>query len=105
MRIDQLIQLLEQEMAQKRDGLCISSELFQALVGVTKKVAPFDWVSWQEGREAVNARDFSKLTQQEHLMLYVALMRNDRFCEGALAAALADGLLLEISTSMQTLEH
>ncbi|RUM53660.1 MAG: hypothetical protein DSY85_08555 [Marinomonas sp.] len=105
MTVDQLIVLLKKEMSSDAQSLYISSELHKALFDITDEVVPFDWVSWDEGREAITGRDFSKLTRYEHLQLFVALIRNDCFCEGALSSALGSGLLLDIAQSMQQLEQ
>ena len=53
----------------------------------------FDWSSWDEGRRIANA-GVDEIKKQDLLticMLLTAIIRNDRFCEGALTTFFEDG--------------
>lgn len=57
-------------------------------------VIPFDWSEWQEGRDWYASTDDSKydsLDSETALKLLTAVMRNDRFNEGALMSAFESG--------------
>lgn len=63
----------------------------------------FDWVSWDEGRKI--ARDESFDLDSTDLItkckLITAIVRSNRFCEGALADAFGSGLILKILKSIE----
>ena len=57
-------------------------------------VIPFDWGNWQEGRDWYARTDESKydsLDSETALKLLTAVIRNDRFNEGALMRAFESG--------------
>lgn len=57
-------------------------------------VVPFDWSKWDEGRKwYTDASDqkYKTLDQETALKLLTAVIRNDRFNEGALLRAFEDG--------------
>jgi len=58
----------------------------------------FDWGSWEEGKKLVRnpKTDFNKLDIKTLCMLITAIVRNDRFCEGALVDAFEDGTMLKL---------
>lgn len=69
-------------------------ELVQALYDNHWVVSGFPWMEWEEGRRL--AHDLEAVAQvdiQTLQKLFTAIVRNDRFCEGALGAAIDDGLI------------
>ena len=63
----------------------------------------FDWSSWKEGRKIANDDhlDFDSIDIPTKCKLITAIVRNDRFCEGALVAAFESGFILKVLTSIQ----
>jgi lipopolysaccharide biosynthesis glycosyltransferase len=59
-----------------------------------KLIIDFDWSNWEEGRE-IAKRDgkdkFNDLDEEKTLKLFTAIMRNDRFSEGAYARFFESG--------------
>ncbi len=78
-------------------------EFFRSLHS-TKFMVNFDWGSWDEGRDIIAS---PRLIQQADLltlrMLLTAVVRNDRFCEGALLSAIEDGIIQEILGRLKVL--
>ena len=67
---------------------------FRRLLYDSNFMVVFDWGSWDEGRELTKHRD--QIAQADLLplrMLMTAIVRNDRFCEGAFLSAIEDGLV------------
>jgi len=65
-------------------------------------VISFDWAGWDEGRLMTEPDfDLNTVDVVAKCKLITALVRNDRFCEGALESALESGLILRILTSIQ----
>jgi hypothetical protein len=56
----------------------------------------FDWSHWEAGRQFISYLDqhINNLDLLTILKLLTAIIRNDRFCEGALASRFADGNIL-----------
>lgn len=57
-------------------------------------VIPFDWGSWDEGRTMLQKQGknkFNDLILSEVIKLFTAIIRNDRFCEGAWAEFFESG--------------
>lgn len=57
-------------------------------------VVVFDWGQWQEGRDwykSENAEKYNELNAETALKLLTAVIRNDRFNEGALVGAFESG--------------
>jgi hypothetical protein len=56
----------------------------------------FDWSDWEVGKHYLDQLDLhiNKLDLLIILKLFTAIIRNDRFCEGALASCFADGNIL-----------
>lgn len=57
-------------------------------------VVPFDWSKWDEGRKwyaDTSDQKYKTLDQEKALKLLTAVIRNDRFNEGALLRAFEDG--------------
>ena len=66
-------------------------------------IISFDWPSWDEGRKIAGNVDFDfdTLDIVTKCKLITAIVRNDRFCEGALVAAFESGLILKILKSIE----
>jgi hypothetical protein len=57
-------------------------------------VVPFDWSKWDEGREWFRSQDpakYDNLDAETALKLITAIIRSDRFNEGALVGAFESG--------------
>jgi hypothetical protein len=68
-------------------------------------VIDFDWSKWDEGRELLSG-DKSVIETLDLITLcklITAIIRNDRFCDGALIGAFEDGLILRILMKMKDL--
>jgi len=66
-------------------------------------VYPFDWSGWDEGREMTGWDDFSGIDMLTLRKLLTAIIRNDRFCEGALLSALEEGIIQRIVMAMKAI--
>lgn len=66
-------------------------------------IIDFDWGSWDEGREIVheNEFDYDTIDIVTKCKLITAIVRNDRFCDGALIEAFESGLMLKILKSIE----
>ncbi|HOT90863.1 MAG TPA: DUF6508 domain-containing protein [Anaerolineae bacterium] len=66
-------------------------------------IISFDWGSWEEGRRIASNVDFDfdTLDIVTKCKLITAIVRNDRFCEGALVSAFESGLILKILKSIE----
>jgi hypothetical protein len=53
-------------------------------------VIDFDWGSWDEGREIATNKNFKNQDAITLLKLLTAFIRNNRFCDGALAGRFKD---------------
>ncbi len=53
-------------------------------------VIPFNWSKWDEGREIVSRVVYSNLDTITLLKILIAFIRNNRFCDGALAERFED---------------
>jgi len=68
-------------------------------------VIDFDWPNWDKGRELASP-DNTELDSIDLLtacMLFTALIRNDRFCDGALVTSFESGLILRILNRIKEL--
>ena len=64
----------------------------------------FDWGSWSEGREiAGDPERIGQCDMETVRKLITAIVRNDRFCEGALASAWRGGTIKAILERIQAL--
>lgn len=63
----------------------------------------FDWGSWDEGRMIANNEDFDfdTIDIPTKCKLISAIVRNDRFCEGALLMAFRSGFMVKILKSIK----
>ena len=66
-------------------------------------IIDFDWGSWNEGRKIASDEnfDFDTLDLTIKCKLITAIVRNDRFCEGALVSSFESGLILRILKSIE----
>jgi len=66
-------------------------------------IIDFDWGAWEKGRKIARDEDcdFNRLDLPTKCKLITAIVRNDRFCEGALVSAFESGLILRILKSIK----
>ena len=66
-------------------------------------IISFDWGDWHEGQEIVKNEgfDLNAIDVPTKCKLITAIVRNDRFCEGALNSAFESGLILRILKSIE----
>jgi hypothetical protein len=76
---------------------------FRDLVYEMSIMIDFDWGKWDEGRTMVRNRNFNydSVDIPTKCKLITAVVRNDRFCDGALAEAFESGLILKILKSIE----
>ena len=76
---------------------------FRELVYDLSIMVDFDWSSWDEGRAMARNEnfDYDMVDIPTKCKLITAIVRNDRFCDGALAAAFTSGLILKILNSIK----
>lgn len=76
---------------------------FLKVVYAIPVIISFDWASWDEGRKMANDDhfDFDSTDLLTKCKLITAIVRNDRFCEGALVSAFESGLILKILKSIE----
>ena len=63
----------------------------------------FDWPSWDEGRAMLQDTefDFDSVDLETKCKLITAIVRNDRFNDGAIASTFRSGLMLKILRSIK----
>ena len=85
----------------------LGHEFVQATYEAGWILKDFDWATWAhgpEGQKLANDRTaLSKADEDQLAMLLTALIRQDRFVEGALGAAFDSGLLLAIAERARAL--
>jgi len=66
-------------------------------------IISFDWGSWDEGRKITGTKnfDFDTIDIPTKCQIITAIVRNDRFFEGALIGAMKSGLILKILMAIQ----
>ncbi|MFU8813691.1 MAG: DUF6508 domain-containing protein [Balneolaceae bacterium] len=76
---------------------------FKKIVYEMPIIIDFDWASWDEGREMITDKNvnFDSIDTPTKCKLITAIVRNDRFCEGALASAFESGLIYKLLRSIQ----
>jgi len=76
---------------------------FREIVYEIPIIIDFDWGSWDEGRKMARTENFDidTIDIPTKCKLITAIVRNDRFCDGALASAFDSGLLLKILKSIR----
>jgi hypothetical protein len=76
---------------------------FSSLVYKLGIIISFDWPHWDEGRAIANKEDFDfdLIDIPTKCKLITAVVRNDRFCDGALIGAFETGFILKILQSIK----
>lgn len=76
---------------------------FLEIVYAIPIIISFDWGAWDEGRTIASDEnfDFDATDLLTKCKLITAIVRNDRFCEGALVSAFESGLMLKILKSIE----
>lgn len=66
-------------------------------------IISFDWGSWDKGREMASDSnfDFDTIDIPTKCKVITAIVRSDRFCDGALVSAFESGLILKILKSIE----
>jgi hypothetical protein len=66
-------------------------------------IISFNWGQWEEGRMMVNDEsfDFDSIDIPTKCKIITAIVRNDRFCDGALILAFKSGLISKILMSIK----
>ena len=66
-------------------------------------IISYDWGSWDEGRRIAGDAyfDFDTIDIPVKCKIITAIVRNDRYCEGALVSAFESGLILKILKSVE----
>ncbi len=77
---------------------------FLEIVYAIPIIIDFDWGSWDEGRKIASDEkfDFNAIDLVTKCKLITAIVRNDRFCDGALVSAFESGLILKILKSIES---
>jgi hypothetical protein len=76
---------------------------FRRIVYSISIIIDFAWVAWDEGRKYVGEEnfDFDTIDVPTKCKLITAIVRNDRFCSGALVSAFESGQILKILKSIK----
>jgi len=76
---------------------------FREIVYQIPIIIDFDWSHWDEGRKIAQDEhfDFDSIDIPTKCKLITAFVRNDRFCDGALASAFQRGTILKILKAME----
>jgi len=80
----------------------IVEKFLEAVYGIPIIVA-FDWMKWAEGQDILSKADydFDSLDLVTKCKLITAIVRSDRFSEGALVSAFNSGVVLRILKSIE----
>ena len=80
----------------------IVSQFLEIVYGMSI-IIDFNWGAWEEGRKIASEENFvfDTLDIPTKCKLITAIVRNDRFCEGALVSAFESGLILKILKSIE----
>ncbi len=76
---------------------------FRKVISELPIIVNFDWSNWKEGRIMMTDKnfDFDSVSIPIKCKLITAIIRSDRFSEGALVASFGSGLILKILKSIQ----
>jgi hypothetical protein len=66
-------------------------------------VIDFDWGSWEEGKKMASSGIVENLDRLTLLKLLTAVIRNDRYCSGALVNAFERGMVEKILLALKTI--
>ena len=96
----------EDEKGIIRVPYCIESPIvsqFLEIVYSLPIIISFNWGAWDEGREMARNDDFDfdTIDLPTKCKLITAIVRNDRFCDGALVSTFESGLMLRILKSIE----
>ena len=85
---------------------CIEAPIVSQFLHIVYRlpiIISFDWGAWEEGREIASNDDFDHdtLDLPTKCKLITAIVRNNRFCDGALVSAFESGLILRILKSIE----
>jgi len=85
---------------------CIAAQVVSQFLQIVYRlptIINFDWGAWKKGRKMASDEgfDFDTIDLPTKCKLITAIVRNDRFCEGALVCAFESGLMLKILKSME----
>lgn len=85
---------------------CLSSSVVSQFLEIVYEIPiiiSFDWCVWDEGRKIASDEDFNfdTIDLVTKCKLITSIVRNDRFCEGALVSAFESGLILKILKSIE----
>ncbi|MDX9694302.1 MAG: DUF6508 domain-containing protein [Bacteroidales bacterium] len=69
---------------------------FLALIDELKLIVVFDWMSWKEGKQMLDDKNYEGLDAVALCKLITTIVRADRFSEGYLLSAFEDGDMLTI---------
>ena len=77
--------------------------LFRSIAYDIPIIIPFDWGKWEKGRKIVNNPYFDYQTVDIITIckIITSIVRNDRFCEGALISAFESELILKLLISIE----
>lgn len=77
-------------------------EKFMKILHTVPVLIDFDWPAWDEGRNmgSDDSFNFDSTDLLTKCKLITAIVRSDRFCEGALVLGFQSGLILRILKSM-----
>ena len=78
-------------------------EEFRDVVYAIPIMIGFDWGGWSEGRKIVSDEnyDYDSVDIPTKCKIITAIVRNDRFCDGALLSAFERGLILKVLKSIE----
>ncbi len=76
---------------------------FREIVYQIPIMIDFDWSGWDEGRKMASDEnfDYDTIDIPTKCKLITVIVRKDRFCDGALAAAFQKGTILKILKSIE----
>lgn len=80
---------------------------FSKIVYQIRIIIDFDWSQWDEGKKLAGnpCMDYDSIDIPTKCKLITAFVRNDRFCDGALASRFDDGTILQILKSISRQLH
>lgn len=76
---------------------------FEEIVYSIPIIINFEWGAWDEGRKMLNNNDFNfdTIDIPTKCKLITAIVRNNRFCDGALVGAFESGVILKVLKSIK----
>ena len=76
---------------------------FREIVYQIPIIIDFNWSGWNDGRKMASDEnfDFDTIDIPKKCKLITTVVRNDRFCDGALASAFERGTILKILRSIE----